>query len=130
MQKARDGRYVTNWTRNRKAGFVASNSIRYRFAEYDVIDEFVERLSEAEPRYKNVQFNRIITLANLYSTEQLAEAIEYCVKVNRGNVSEITAFLIFRHGDDMANKRLSNNAYYYNRKRAEEIRREQDGKYL
>lgn len=113
-----------------KPDFVASNSIRYRFAEYDVIDEFVEKLSEAEPRYKNVQFNRIITLANLYSTEQLAEAIEYCVKVNRCNVSEITAFLIFRYGDEVAKKRLSNNAYYYNRKRAEEIRREQDGKYL
>ena len=52
-----------------KPDFVASNSIRYRFAEYDVIDEFVERLSEAEPRYKTYSLTgslrlRIFTLRN------------------------------------------------------------------
>ncbi len=113
-----------------KLDFVASNSIRYRFAGYEVIDEFMDKLSKTEARYKNVQFNRIITLANLYTDDMIAEAMEYCVKVGRCNVSEITAFLIFRCGEEMARKKLSKEAFYNNRKRAEEIRREQDGKYF
>ena len=95
-----------------------------------MIDEFMDKLSKSEARYKNVQFNRIITLANLYTDDMIAEAMEYCVKVGRCNVSEMTAFLIFRYGEEMARKKLSKEVFYNNRKRAEEIRREQDGKYF
>lgn len=110
--------------------FVASNAIRYKLAACHAIDAFVERITENQPRYKNAQCNRVLSLANMYSIDQVAEGIEYCVRVNICNVNELTAFLIFRHGDAYAKKHLSKNAYYNNRKRAEEIRREQDGRYL
>ncbi len=114
---------------NTKSDPVAVNTFMQIFEPYEETATFVARLSEADPRYKNVQFGRIVSLANLYSVDQVAEAISYCVKTGICNVSEITAFLIFRYGKEYAMKRISKNAYYRNRGRAEEIRREQNGKY-
>lgn len=93
------------------------------------MEPFLEKLTELEPRYKNIQCGRIIALSNMYSVEQVAEAMEYCVKVGICSSQEVTAFLIFRYGDEFAKKHLSKNAYYRNRNRAYEIRREQDGRY-
>ena len=114
---------------NTKSDPVAVNTFLQIFEPYEDTATFVASLSESDPRYKNTQFGRIVSLANLYSVEQVAEAISYCVKAGICNVSEITAFLIFRYGKEYALKRISKNAYYRNRDRAEEIRREQNGKY-
>lgn len=108
---------------------VASNSFRMRFGAYEAAEEFARRVEEAEPRYKNLQLGRVITLANLCSDEQVVEAMQYCVSVGICTAAEITAYLIYRHGKEYALKRISKNAYYRNRARAEEIRREQYGKH-
>ena len=115
---------------NRKSDPVAANVFMQIFEPYEETATFVARLSELDPRYKNVQFGRLVSLANLYSVDQVAEAISYCVKVEICNVSEVTAFLIYRYGKEYALKRISKNAYYRNKDRADEIRREQNGKYI
>lgn len=85
---------------------------------------------EAEqPRYKNLQLGRVLTLANLCSDEQVVEAMEHCCSVGIYTAAEVTAYLIYRHGKDYALKRISKNAYYRNSDRAEEIGREYYGKY-
>lgn len=112
-----------------KQDFVASNSFRLRFEAYDIAETFAGKVEEAEPRYKNLQLGRMLTLSNVFTTEQIVEAMEYCVNISICTAAEVTAFLIFRHGKDYALKRISKNAYYRNRNRAEEIRREQYGKY-
>lgn len=109
---------------------VASNSFRMRFDAYDVTEVYANKVEEAEPRYKNVQLGRVITLANLFSDEQIVEAMEYCVSVDICTAAEMTAYLIYRYGREYVMKRLSNNAYYRNRDRAAEIGREQHGKYI
>lgn len=109
---------------------VASNSFRMRFDAYDVAEVYANRVEEAEPRYKNVQLGRVITLANLFSDEQIVEAMEYCVSVNICTAAEMTAYLIYRYGREYVMRCLSNNAYYRNRDRAAEIGREQHGKYI
>lgn len=109
---------------------VASNSFRMRFDAYDVAEAYANKVETAEPRYKNVQLGRVITLANLFSDEQIVEAMEYCVSVNICTAAEMTAYLIYRYGREYVMKRLSNNAYYRNRDRAAEIGREQHGKYI
>lgn len=109
---------------------VASNSFRMRFNAYDVAEVYANRVEEAEPRYKNVQLGRVITLANLFSDEQIVEAMEYCVSVNICTAAEMTAYLIYRYGREYVMRCLSNNAYYRNRDRAAEIGREQHGKYI
>lgn len=100
-----------------------------RFEAYSVAEEFARKVEESEPRYKNQQLGRVITLANLYSDEQIVEAMEYCVSVDICTAAEMTAYLIYRHGEEYAQKRMSKNAYYRNRGRSEEIRREQYGKH-
>lgn len=82
------------------------------FAEYDAIDDFVDTITEADPRYKNLQFRRVLSLANIFSTEYVAEAIEYCVRIGKCSASEVAAFLIYRCGDDFAKKYLSKNAFF------------------
>ncbi len=109
---------------------VASNSFRMRFDAYDVAEVYASKVEAAEPRYKNVQLGRVITLANLFSDEQIVEAMEYCVSVDICTAAEMTAYLIYRYGREYVMKRLSNNAYYRNRDRAAEIGREQHGKYI
>lgn len=108
---------------------VASNSFRMRFEAYSVAEEFARKVEESEPRYKNLQLGRVLTLANLCSDEQIVEAMEYCVSVGICTAAEITAYLICRHGKEYALKRISKSAYYRNRARVEEIRREQYGKH-
>ena len=108
---------------------VAANTFRMRFGEYDVAEEFAHKVEVTSPRYKNIQLGRVLTLANVYSDEQVLEAMEYCVRVDICNTAELMAFLICRHGKEAALKRISKNTYYRNRDRAEEIRREQYGKH-
>ena len=108
---------------------VASNSFRMRFEAYSVAEAFARKVEEAEPRYKNLQLGRVITLANLCNDEQIVEAMEYCVSVGICTAAEMTAYLIYRHEKEYALKRISTNAYYRNRVRADEIRREQYGKH-
>ena len=108
---------------------VASNSFRMRFEAYDVAEKFAQKVEEAEPRYKNRQLGRVLTLANLCSDEQVVEAMEHCDSVGIYTAAEITAYLIYRLGKEQILKRISTNAYYSNRDRAEEIRREQYGKH-
>lgn len=109
---------------------VASNSFRLRFDAYDVAELYATKVEESEPRYKNIQLGRVITLANLFSDGQVVEAMEYCVSVNICTAAEMTAYLIYRYGREYVMKRVSNNAYYRNRDRAAEIGREQHGKYI
>ena len=108
---------------------VASNSFRMRFEAYSVAEEFARKVEESEPRYKNLQLGRVITLANLCNDEQVVEAMEHCVSIGICTAAEVTAYLIYHHGKDYALKRISTNAYYRNRARADEIRREQYGKH-
>ena len=114
---------------SRKGDSVASNSFRLRFEAYDIAERFAEIVEETEPRYKNLQLGRMLTLSNVFTMEQIVEAMEYCVSIGICSAAEVTAFLIYRHGKDYVTKRISKNAYYRNRERAEEIRREQDGRY-
>ena len=114
---------------SRKGDSVASNSFRLRFEAYDVAERFAEIVEETEPRYKNLQLGRMLTLSNVFTMEQMVEAMDYCVNIGICSAAEVTAFLIYRHGKDYVTKRISKNAYYRNRERAEEIRREQDGRY-
>ena len=76
-----------------------------------------------------MQFGRMLTLSNVFTTEQMLEDMEYCVNIGICSVAEVTAFLIYRYGKDYVLKRILKNAYYRNRNRAEEIRREQNGKH-
>lgn len=108
---------------------VARNSFRMRFEAYSVAEEFARKVEESEPRYKNLQLGRVLTLANLCTDEQIIEAMEYCMRVGIYTAAEITAYLIYRHGKEYALKRISKSAYYRNRARAEEIRMEQYGKH-
>jgi len=114
---------------NSKGDSVASNSFRLRFEAYDVAEAFANKVEETEPRYKNLQLGRMLTLSNVFTMEQMVEAMDYCVNIGICSAAEVTAYLIYRHGKDYVTKRISKNAYYRNRERAEEIRREQDGRY-
>ena len=76
---------------------VAINSFRMRFETYDVAETFAQKVEEAQPRYKNLQLGRVITLANLYSDEKIVEAMEYCVSVDICTAAEVTAYLIYRY---------------------------------
>lgn len=108
---------------------VAINSFRMRFDAYDAAEEFAQKVEAEQPRYKNLQLGRVLTLANLCSDEQVVEAMEHCCSVGIYTAAEVTAYLIYRHGKDYALKRISKNAYYRNSDRAEEIGREYYGKY-
>lgn len=108
---------------------VAINSFRMRFDAYDAAEEFAQKVEAEQPRYKNLQLGRVLTLANLCSDEQVVEAMEHCCSVGIYTAAEATAYLIYRHGKDYALKRISKNAYYRNSDRAEEIGREYYGKY-
>ena len=58
--KKEDGGVTAYHGNETKQDFVKSNEIRYIFEAFDVLEPFLEKLTELEPRYKNIQCGRII----------------------------------------------------------------------
>ena len=72
------------------------------------------------------QMKRIRRLSNYYTEEQITIAMTHCILVGDCSNKEITSYLLYRYGEETARKFLQKNVMYHFRKRAMEIKEEQN----
>lgn len=106
---------------------VAYNVITKRFADNGGVMGFIADMKRNQPRYYLKGCARLWKMTNYYTDSQLTEAAKYCLSVNKPNMAELTAYLIYRNGAEKAKNFLNQSLLFYYVKRATEIKEEADG---
>lgn len=107
---------------------VGENAVRRIFADVEGIEDFISMIREQSGRYANSQMTKILSLAKAYTVDQVETAIRYCIRVKRCTLNEVQAFLLYRYGIGIGKRKMTANAIYRCKKRAEEIAEEQHGR--
>lgn len=107
---------------------VGENALRRIFEDVGEIENFITMLKVQNGRYAKAQMSRIVSLAKIYSVDQVENAIRYCARVKIASINEIQAYLLYRYGIGLGKRKLPENAVYHCKKRAEEIAEEQNGR--
>ena len=107
---------------------VGENAIRHVFDDVEDIESFIAMIREQNGRYANSQMNKIVSLAKVYTVDQVETAILYCIRVKKCSLNEVQAYLLYRYGLGMAKRKMTESTFYHCKKRAEEIAEEQNGR--
>ena len=86
---------------------------------------FIERVGTTVKRYRNTHYRWVIKLSRVYTDDQMEEAIEHCVKVDKCTAYELAAYLIYKTGEGTARVKMKDSLFYQCRHRAKEIEEEQ-----
>lgn len=90
---------------------------------------FLEKLQSTYPRYYLKSCVRLGVYLKNYSAKEIQMGIEYCLKVNRCTIPELSGFLIYKYGFEKAAPSMSKTkTYSYYKKRALEIAEVEHGK--
>ena len=101
--------------------------IKQYFAEHEIAQEFIRRMEQEQPKYFNSHCIRLNRMTKFYSMEQMLDGIRYCIETERCNAYELLAYMMYKHGEQIAKKFLPNQQYFNHLTRSKEIRREIDG---
>ncbi|MDK2788952.1 MAG: hypothetical protein PWP07_2197, partial [Epulopiscium sp.] len=112
-----------NYSRDR----VSLTIIKQYFAEYEIAQEFIRRMEQEQPKYFNSHCIRLNRMTKFYSMEQMLDGVRYCIETERCNAYELLAYIMYKHGEQIAKKFLPNQQYFNHLTRSKEIRREIDG---
>lgn len=109
---------------------IAPVSIEGVKAMYDndqIAVKFIDGIEISRPKYASRQCQRLMNISNYYKKENLLEAMQYCIKVNKCSVAELVPYLIYKHGEEQARRFTYLTLFYIYRKRAEVIKEELNG---
>jgi hypothetical protein len=101
--------------------------IKQYFAEHEITQEFIRRMEQEQPKYFNSHCIRLNRMTKFYSMEQMLDGIRYCIETERCNAYELLAYIMYKHGEQIAKKFLPNQQYFNHLTRSKEISREIDG---
>lgn len=107
---------------------VGENAMRRVFENVEDIESFISVIREQSGRYANSQMTKIVALAKAYSVDQVESALQYCIRTGICTLNELQAYLLYRYGVGIARRKMTANAIYHCKKRAEEIAEEQHGR--
>ena len=104
-------------------------SIEQELHEYYADDEtalkFLKTMRKQKPRYVFRQCERLRRMQKYYTDEQIRIAMEHCNHVGVCTVFELSAYLLYRYGEETARKYLRHSTYKHYLERALEIKEEQ-----
>lgn len=90
--------------------------------EHDgLVVKYLNEIRVKHPRYYSKSCNKLQTLIKHYSKEQLKDAMEYCLGAGDVMLSELSSYLIYKHGEDIAKRCHYKSLFDYYKKRAKEI---------
>lgn len=98
-----------------------------RFVGNENILEFISQMKSKQPRYYLKGCARLWKMTNYYTDTQLTEAAEYCISVDKPNMAELTAYLVYRHGAEIAKNFVYQTLLYSYKQRVNEIKEELNG---
>ena len=104
-------------------------SIEQEMLEYYADDEiaisFLKSLRKQKPRYVYAQCDRLRRMQKFYTDEQIQIGMAHCNLVGICTIMELSAYLLYRYGEETARKYLIHRSYKTYLKRALEIKEEQ-----
>ena len=95
------------------------------YADDETALQFLKRMRKQKPRYVYKQCDRLRYMQKFYTDEQIHIGMEHCVLANICTVMELSAYLLYRYGEDTARKYLSHRTYKTYLHRSLEIKEEQ-----
>lgn len=98
-----------------------------RFAGNENILNFISQIKSKQPRYYLKGCARLWKMTNYYTDTQLTEAAEYCLSVDKPNMAELTAYLVYRHGAEIAKNFVYQSLLFNYKQRANEIKEALNG---
>lgn len=72
---------------------VSLEILRKMYKDDETALEFIDRVGTTVKRYRNTHYRWIIKLSRVYTDDQMEEAIEHCVKVDKCTAYELAAYL-------------------------------------
>ena len=95
------------------------------YADDETALHFLKGMRKQKPRYVYKQCDRLRRMQKFYTDEQIHIGMEHCILVNICTVMELSAYLLYRYGEETARKYLSHKTYKTYLHRALEIKEEQ-----
>jgi len=101
--------------------------IKSHFIDDELFERYFEKLKSQEPRYLPKQSIALLRTTRHYTTQQLHEAFVYCLNIGNCRFTQLMAFLIHKHGIEVAKKFLSREKVAHYSKKAKELEVSGDG---
>lgn len=98
-----------------------------RFVGNENILEFISQMKSKQQRYYLKGCARLWKMTNYYTDTQLTEAAMYCLMVDKQNMAELTAYLVYRYGAQIAKNFVYQSLLFNYKQRANEIKEELNG---
>ena len=95
------------------------------YADDETALKFLQGVRKQKPRYVYAQCERMKRIQKFYTHEQIHIGMEHCNIVNICTVMELSAYLLYRYGEETARKFLNHRTYKTYLKRANEIKEEE-----
>lgn len=95
------------------------------YADDETAIAFLKSMRKQKPRYVYAQCDRLRRMQKYYTDEQIHVGMEHCNLVGICTMLELSAYLLYRYGEDTARKYLLHRSYKTYLKRALEIKEEQ-----
>lgn len=109
--------------------YVSVSQAEEIFSYSQNIMRIIEEIKKGNPRYIDAQLRRLIRISNYYSEAQIENGAAYCIRTGIYTVFELSAYLVYKFGDEIGRKFLSDSQFSNYKKRAKVIKEEQDGRY-
>ncbi len=103
---------------------VSLETLRLMYGENEMAMEYIDRIGTTVKRYRNTHYRWVIKLSRVYTDDQMEEAMEHCVNVDRCTAYELAAYLIYKTGEGTARVKMKDSLFYQCRHRAKEIEEE------
>lgn len=106
---------------------VSIEGVKAMFAHNETAVKFIDGIEVSRPKYASRQCQRLMNITNYYKQENLLDAMQYCINVNKCSVAELVPYLIYKHGEEQARRFTYLTLFYIYRKRAKVIKEELNG---
>lgn len=104
---------------------VSQENIRRTFGNDERLNAFLDKVHPK--RYLFAQCRQIDHLLKYYTDMQVMSAIEYCIRADKYNATELAAYLIYKFGANKSRRCFSKDKVIMYSKRAEKIKEELNG---
>jgi len=106
---------------------VSEIAIRKYFENKKIVNKFLDKIEESKPRYYYRSCARLYKMTNFYTVNELEEGCKYCIDKKKCTIPELISYLIYKYGESIASKYVSQSLRYTYVKRSIEIKGELSG---
>ena len=96
------------------------------YKDDEIAIKFLELMRKQKSRYVYPQCDRLRRMQKYYTDEEIHIGMVHCVNINVCTMMELSAYLLYRYGEERARKYLSKSSYKHYLERSLKIREESE----